>query len=94
MSELNLSHQLIEDVQAVFTANDPDASDSVTYAQYLAAILGYIVSDITAPEDKLRGLLGQLNDFSAHVFDEEMKKKQPQAFTPPGQEAFGIWRPK
>ena len=93
MSELNLSHQLIKDVQAVFEANDPDAADSVTFAQYLAAIMGYTVSDITAPEEKVRGLLEQLNDFSVHVFDEEMKKKQPASFTPPGQEAFGIWRP-
>lgn len=92
MSELNLSQDLIKDVQAVFTANDPDAQDSVTFAQYLAAITGYIVADITAPEEKLRDLLGQLNDFSMHVFDEEVKKKA--SFTPPGQEAFGIWRPK
>lgn len=94
MSELNLSHELIKNVQAVFEANDPDAADSVTFAQYLSAILGYIVSDITAPEDKLKGLLEQLNDFSVHVFQEEMKKKTPQSFPPPGQEAFGIWRPK
>lgn len=92
MSELNLSEDLIKDVQAVFTANDPDAQDSVTFAQYLAAITGYIVSDITAPEDKLRGLLEQLNDFSMHVFNEEVQKKA--SFTPPAQEAFGIWRPK
>lgn len=92
MSELNLSEDLIKDVQAVFAANDPDAQDAVTFAQYLAAITGYVVSDITAPQEKLRDLLGQLNDFSMHVFDEEVKKKT--SFTPPGQEAFGIWRPK
>lgn len=92
MSELNLSQDLIKDVQAVFEANDPDAQDSVTFAQYLAAITGYIVADITAPQEKLRDLLGQLNDFSMHVFDEEVKKKT--SFTPPGQESFGIWRPK
>jgi hypothetical protein len=92
MSELNLSQDLIKDVQAVFMANDADAEDSVTFAQYLAAITGYIVADIAAPEDKLRDLLSQLNDFSMHVFDEEVKKSA--APTAPGQDAFGIWRPK
>ena len=92
MSELNLSKDLIKNVQEVLTANNSDAQDLVTSAQYLAAITGYIVADIVAPEEKLRDLLDQLNDFSIHVFDEEVKKKMtPTSFE---QEAFGIWHPK
>lgn len=92
MSELNLSNTLLDELKATFEKNDPEASDAVTLSQYLAAVLGYVVADITAPEEKLRGLLEQLNDFSMHVFDEEMKKQS--AFTPPTQASFGVWRPK
>lgn len=92
MSELNLSHELLENVKNTFSEADPEASDPVVLSQYLAAILGYVIADVTAPEDKLRGLLKQLNEFSIHVFDEEMQKKA--SFSPPSQDAFGIWRPK
>ncbi|EDY86044.1 hypothetical protein GP5015_1954 [gamma proteobacterium HTCC5015] len=92
MSELKLSKELIEDIQQRLVENDAEASDPVTFAQYLAAIMGYRVSDITAPSDRLRDLLEQLCEFSVQVFDQEIQKKQAPPLMP-GQEAFGIWRP-
>lgn len=92
MSELKLSKELIEDIQKRLEENDAEASDPVTAAQYLSAIMGYSVSDITAPGDRLRDLLEQPCEFSLQVFDQEMQKKQAPPLMP-GQETFGIWRP-
>lgn len=92
MSELKLSKELIEQMQGLLAETDAEARDPVTFAQYLAAVMGYVVADITAPEDKLKDLQEQLCAFSHHVFDQEISKKR--SWTPPGQEAFGIWRPK
>lgn len=93
MSELKLSKELIDDLKQRMEQNDPEAADPVTFAQYLSAIMGYTVSDITAPADKLRDLVEQLGTFSMQVFDQEMQKKEAPPLMP-GQEAFGIWRPK
>lgn len=92
MSELKLSKELIDDLQKRLEENDPEASDPVTFVQYLSAIMGYTVSDIAAPADKLRDLLDQLGSFSLQVFDQEMQKKAAPPLMP-GQEAFGVWRP-
>lgn len=92
MSELNLSKALLDDVQATLVKHDASAEDSVTYAQYLAALLGFVTADITAPEEKLRVLMGQLNEFAEHVFSEELERNKAPAM--PAQDAFGVWRPK
>lgn len=92
MSELNISSGLLEDIKSVLVKHDPSSDDGVSQAQYLAALLGLVVAEITAPEDKLRHLQRQLGDFAADVFEQQISLKQvPSA--PPAQ-AFGIWRPK
>lgn len=92
MSELNLSKELLADLQATLVKHDASAEDPVTYAQYLAALLGFVTAEITAPEEKLRVLMGQLNEFAEHVFTQELERNKAPAA--PAQDAFGVWRPK
>lgn len=91
MSELNLSHEFLKKIEQILIDNDSEAQDKVTQAQYLSVLMGLVVSDIAAPEDRLSELMEQLCAFSTHVFDEEINKKQPPP--PPPQDAFGVWRP-
>lgn len=92
MGELNISADLVADIKSCLEQHDASAADGVSQAQYLAALLGVVVAEITAPEDKLRRLQQQLGDFAMNVFEQQMAAKAVPS-TPPAQ-AFGIWRPK
>lgn len=88
MSEMQLSPKMLEDTQAAISAHDPSASDDLICIQYLAALQGMMLAQMSAPQDQREDIAGQLADFTRHVM--EQMSRPP---VPPPQEAFGIWKP-
>jgi len=82
MSELKLSHQLVDEVTAVVKQHDDRADDPGVTSQYLCAVVGFLLGQQDMPDERKKSLVDELGAFMQHVVD------------PPQQDAFGIWKPK
>jgi hypothetical protein len=91
MASLQISDQLIEDIQKILIANDDQAKDIGIAIQYLAAIEGFMLSQYPGSAEQKLHILNQLNAFTEHVLKDNMPQ---ESAVPAGQEAFGIWRPE
>ncbi|MBX2839731.1 MAG: hypothetical protein KTR35_22935 [Gammaproteobacteria bacterium] len=95
MSELQLSAQLVQQIQDVITKHDESASDPGVTSQYLAAIIGFLLGQQAIPEQQKTEIIENLGAFMKHVADDVAKQSQQKAPPPPPpQDAFGIWKPK
>ncbi len=96
MSELQLSAKLVAELQQVIQAHDASASDPGVSAQYLCAVVGFLLGQQDMPGPRKTEVLDQLGAFMKHVAEDVEQQKQQQAPppAPPAQEAFGIWKPK
>lgn len=101
--ELQLSVEMVRDIQQRVQQDDPRASDSGVCAQYLAAVTGFMLGQLNADTDKKKEFLQQLQEFAAGVVDDvesqqEMEAAQPGTGSGGGQSAgeqrsSGIWTP-
>ncbi|MDH5326699.1 MAG: hypothetical protein OEZ68_10215 [Gammaproteobacteria bacterium] len=87
MSELQISDELIHDLQQALVKVDARANDPGFAVQYLAAVLGYVVGEQPGDYDEKSEYLNQLLGFAQHVFDDVAA---PAAVE---DEAFGVWKP-
>ena len=97
MSELKLSAQLVNDVQALLQQHDEHATDPGVTSQYLCAVVGFLLGQQEMPQDKKDEIIENLGAFIKHVADDvgrQSAKSAPPPPAPPQQEAFGIWKPK
>jgi len=93
-SELQLSAQLVEQVQALLKEHDSSATDPGVTSQYLCAIVGFLLGQQDMPAEQKTDALDQLAAFMKHVADDVDKQRRSAPPPPPPQEAFGIWKPK
>lgn len=96
MSELQLSAQLVGELQQVVQTHDASASDPGVAAQYLCAVVGFLLGQQDMPRPQKDEVLEQLGAFMKHVADDVDRQKHQQPPPPPAhvqQEAFGIWKP-
>ena len=92
MSQLNLSTQLVRQIQQALVQHDEAAEDPGVASQYLAAIVGFLLGQQDMPAAQKREILDELAAFTSHVAnDVDQQRRQPPP--PPQQEAFGIWKP-
>ncbi len=97
--ELQLSVDLVRDIQERVKQDDDRAADSGVAAQYLAAVIGFMLGQINAETDKKKEFLRQLQEFAAGVVDDveaqqQMQSAQPSAAAGGGeQQTSGIWQP-
>jgi len=87
--QLQLSQQLIEDIQAAITKHDANANDDMVAVQYMAASIGFLLGHQDMQPAQYKGVMEQLNAIIEHI----IQQVRPQPAQPPQQEAFGIWRP-
>jgi len=100
--ELQLSVELVRDLQERLKQDDARAADAGVAAQYLAAVMGFLLGQINAETDKKKDFLRQLHEFAAGVVDDveaqqELQSAQPgsgggQSVAGP-EETSGIWMP-
>jgi hypothetical protein len=101
--ELQLSVDLVRDLQERIKQDDERAADSGVAAQYMAAVIGFMLGQINADTDKKKEFLGQLTDFAAGVVDDVEAQQQMQQAQPGSggggtatqgtEETSGIWTP-
>ena len=91
MSSIQLSEELLIDIQKTLVSHDAQAQDMGVAIQYLSAIIGLLLANFTAHDtDQKKQLLQQLYGFAEHVMLDNIEQK-PAA--PAQDEAFGIWKP-
>lgn len=94
MSELQLSAKLVDDLQNVAQTHDPAAADPGVCAQYLCAVVGFLLGQQDMSSQQKSEALDQLGAFMKHVAEDVDRQRQQTPPPPPAQEAFGIWKPK
>lgn len=99
--ELQLSVEMVRDIQERLKRDDERAADSGVAAQYLAAVMGFLLGQINAETDKKKEFLRQLQEFAAGVVDDveaqqQMQSAQPGGGAPAqggGDQVSGVWQP-
>lgn len=92
MADIQLSPQLLQDMQSTVERHHPGADLSVTL-QYLAAVTGYMLASqpqIEAHEQ--RRFLEDLCQFASKVHGDVLGQREQQQAAAQ-QSAFGIWEP-
>ena len=93
MSSIQLSEELLTDIQKTLVTHDPSAQDMGVAVQYMSAITGLLLANFKAYDaNQKKQLLTQLFDFAEHVMVDNTVEEKPA--TPQQDEAFGIWKPE
>ena len=93
MAELSLSTEIVNSVVEVLQKHDAATSDHLVASQYLAAIIGFIVSKENFSDEQRNEVINELSSFIRYVSDDlrgANKKTKPE----PSGDAFGIWKPE
>jgi len=91
MSSIQLSEELLLDIQKTLVKHDEQAKDMGVAVQYLSAITGLLLSNFKSYDKaQKQQLLQQLFGFAEHVMNDNAEK---QAAPPVNDDAFGIWKP-
>ena len=72
---MQISTELVNEVQAVIAKHDPRAADPSVTMQYLAAILGIILGNRPATEEDKNEYLDQLSGFMRFVTEDVDKQR-------------------
>lgn len=90
---INLSNELIGDLQDAVLKQVPNADTGVVL-QHLAAVIGFALGHEPISKQDKDAFLAELSAFAAHICSDIHSKTQEQPATPPAGDAFGIWEPK
>ena len=86
MSTIQISDDLINQIQEVIAKHDTNAQSLDVGIQYLSAIIGYMASSFPGQLEQKRNILQQLYQFSDHVLSENC--------APAAADAYGVWKPE
>jgi len=92
MATIQLSDELLNDLQAVLQDHDEQAREAGVGIQYLAAVIGVLMSRFPLQNDQRETVLAQLFEFAQQI----MRDNLPAEASPeqPGDGAFGVWKPE
>ena len=93
MAELSLSTEIVNKVINVLQEHDASASDQMVASQYLAAVIGFIVSKENFNEEQRNEVINELSSFIRYVCY-DLRKNSETPSPQQSQEAFGIWKPE
>jgi hypothetical protein len=93
MAELSLSTEVVNNVIKVLQEHDSSASDQMVASQYLAAVIGFIVSKENFNDDQRNEVINELSSFIRYVSD-DLRGNVEQSPQAQAQEAFGVWKPE
>lgn len=89
MSQLNLSKQLVNDLQQFLIQHDENAQDPGVACHYMCAVVGIILGEQNMPAAQKEEILEQMFAFTKHVAEDIAE----QMHAPPPQAEVGIWKP-
>ncbi|HEC28158.1 MAG TPA: hypothetical protein ENI65_01030 [Gammaproteobacteria bacterium] len=92
MSNIQLSEELLIDIQKTLVTHDPKAQDMGVAVQYLSAITGLLLANFNAyNREQKKELLQQLFGFTENVMNDNDRKNLQNEDS---DAAFGIWKPE
>ena len=59
MSELKLSHQLVDELSAIVKQHDDRADDPGVTSQYLCAVVGFLLGQQDMPDERKKNLVDE-----------------------------------
>ena len=90
MSGIQLSSELVSQLQAIVVEHDAEANNEMLFMQYLTAVTGYVLAHQKQPGLDKQEFIADLAGFMGQVVKQVESDNQPQA---PQEDAFGIWKP-
>lgn len=94
MSGIQLSEDLLVDIQKTLIKHDESTQDMGVALQYLSAITGLLLANLEPYDDKQRQeLLKKLFNFAEHVMIDVFTESSPTP-TSANDDSFGIWKPE
>ncbi len=90
MNQLQLSTQLVRQMHQHLADHDENAEDPGVAAQYMAAVIGFLLGEQDMSEPEKQDTLEQLFAFAQHVANDVAQQKKA---SPPKMQAFGVWKP-
>lgn len=93
MSTIQLSDELLSNIQSVLEQNDPQAGDAGIAVQYLAALTGLLAAQFPGDTERKRQVLRQLLEFAGRVFEDSLEPDTSSDSDNPYGPGFGVWRP-
>ena len=93
MAELSLSTEIVNSVVEVLQKHDAATSDHLVASQYLAAIIGFIVSKENFSDEQRNEVINELSSFIRYVSD-DLRGANKVTKPEPSGDAFGIWKPE
>lgn len=93
MSTIQLSDELLSDIQSALEKNDPQAGDAGIAVQYLAALTGVLAAQFPGDNERKRQVMGQLMEFIGRVFEDNLDDEDSSGSDNPYGPGFGVWRP-
>ena len=97
MSDIQLSGELLKNVQAAVQKQSPNA-DAGEVMQYLAAVAGYMLGNQSMAYADKQSYMAQLAAFASQVMDDTHKRMDEQLAATQAKQAdpanaFGYWTP-
>ncbi len=92
MAELNLSTEIINNILKVLNEYDSSTSDQLVASQYMAAIIGFLVSKENLSVEQKEDVINELSSFIRYVVDDLSSSKGTEENIK-AQDSFGIWNP-
>jgi hypothetical protein len=93
MADIQLSHQLLTDMQETVARHHQGADPAVTM-QYLAAVMGYMLANQPQIDvEQQKQFLEDLCQFAKKVHADVSAQHQQAQQRPAAQSAYGIWEP-
>lgn len=91
MSQVNLTAQLVRQIENIVKQHDEQAKDPAFIAQYLAAVIGFLLGEVDMPKEQKTEILKQLMQFSQYVCTDVEDKKAAQIKD--SEQTMGVWKP-
>lgn len=92
MATIQITDKLMSDIMDVIVNHDKEATDAGIGAQYMSALIGYMVARYPSTNIQKKEIMSHLAQFSEHVMLDNMAADEPAA-EPAQDEAFGVWKP-
>lgn len=92
MATIQITDKLMNDIMDVIVSHDKEAIDAGIGAQYMSALIGYMVARYPSTNTQKKEIMSHLAQFSEHVMLDNIGPDEP-VVEAADNEAFGVWKP-
>ncbi len=97
MATIQITDKLMNSIMDVIVDHDKEAIDAGIGAQYMSALIGYMVARYPSTNTQKKEIMSHLAQFSEHVMldniADDASTDKPDA-EPAQEESFGVWKPE